>query len=76
MMIVFFKKNVLLRYYFFHADDYLNWMMTLEDSGTDFFRLVVIVNHILEDLIMYVCAYTYTNTLMVESFFYVLDYYI
>lgn len=50
--------------------------MTLEDSGTDFFRLVVIVNHILEDLIMYVCAYTYTNTLMVESFFYVLDYYI
>lgn len=81
MMIVFYKK--MLRYYFFHADDDLNWMMMLEDSGTDFFRLValwislvVIVNHILEDLIMYVCAYTYTNTLMVESFFYVLDYYI
>lgn len=61
MMIVFFK-NVLLRYYFFHADDYLHWMMMLEDSGTDFFRLValwispvVIVNHILDDLIMYVC---------------------
>lgn len=58
-------------------------MMMLEDSGTDFFRwvalwisLVVIVNHILDDLIMYVCAYMYTNTLMVESFFYVLDYYI
>lgn len=55
----------------------------LEDSGTDIFRLValwislvVIVNHILDDLIMYVCAYTYTDTLMVESFFYVLDYYI
>lgn len=55
----------------------------LEDSGTYFFRwvvlgisLAVIVNHILDDLIMYVCAYTYTNTLMVESFFYVLDYYI
>lgn len=81
-MIVFFL-NVLLRYYFFHANDYLNWMMMLEDSGTDFFRLValwislvVIVNHILDDLIMYVCAYTYTDTLMVESFFYVLDYYI
>lgn len=48
----------------------------LADSGTDFFRLValwislvVIVNHILDDVIMYVCAYTYTNTLMVESFF-------
>lgn len=39
MMIVFFK-NVLLRYYFFHADDYLHWIMMLEDSGTDFFRLV------------------------------------
>lgn len=57
--------------------------MMLEDSGTYFFRwvvlgisLAVIVNHILDDLIMYVCAYTYTNTLMVESFFYVLDYYI
>jgi hypothetical protein len=48
----------------------------LADSGTDFVRLVAlwislvgIVKHILDDLIMYVCAYTYTNTLMVESFF-------
>lgn len=70
------KKYVLLRYYFFHADEYLNWIMMLADSGSAFFRLValwislvVIVNHILDDLIMYVCAYTYTNTRMVESFF-------
>lgn len=48
----------------------------LADSGTDFFRLValwislvVLVKHVLDDLIVYVCAYTYTNTLMVESFF-------
>lgn len=72
----FLKKDVLLRYYFFHADEYLNWIMMLADSGTDFVRLVAlwislvgIVKHILDDLIMYVCAYTYTNTLMVESFF-------
>lgn len=62
-MIVFQKKKkVLLRYYFFHADE-LSWIMMLADSGTDFSRLValwislvVIVNHVLDDLIMYVCA--------------------
>lgn len=46
------------------------------DSGTDLCRfvalwisLIVIGHHILDGLIMYVCAYTYTNTLMVEAFF-------
>lgn len=76
IMIVFKKKDILLRSYFFHADEYLHWIVMLADSGTDFFRLValwislvVLVKHVLDDLIVYVCAYTYTNTLMVESFF-------
>lgn len=34
-MIVLKKKDTLLRYYFFHADEYLNWIMMLADSGTD-----------------------------------------
>lgn len=29
------KKDVLLRYCFFHADEYLNWIMMLGDIGTD-----------------------------------------
>lgn len=29
------KKDVLLRYSFFHADEYLNWFMMLADIGTD-----------------------------------------
>lgn len=72
----FKKKYVLLRYYFFYVDEYLNWIMMLVDSGSAFFRLVVlwiflvvIVNYILDDLIMYVCVYTYINIRMVESFF-------
>lgn len=55
----------------------------LVDSGTDFFRLVdlwislvVVVHNILDGLIMYVYAYKYTNTLMVEAFLCVLGYYI
>lgn len=43
--------------------------MMLEDSGTDIFRLValwislvVIVNHILAGLFMYVCAFLYKHT--------------
>lgn len=52
----------------------------LADRGTDLFRLValwislvVIVNHVLDDLIIYVCAYTYTNT-NGRKLFHVLDY--
>lgn len=64
-MIVFKKKKKrsTVKVLLFHVDEYLNWIMMLADSGTDFFRLValwislvVIVNHILDDLIMYVCA--------------------
>lgn len=60
-MIVFKKKNI-VKVLLFHADE-SSWSMILADSGTDFSRLValwislvVIVNHTLDDLIMYVCA--------------------
>lgn len=30
-MIVFKKKDILLRSYFFHADEYLHWIVMLAD---------------------------------------------
>lgn len=58
---IVFKKNI-VKVLLFHADE-SSWSMILADSGTDFSRLValwislvVIVNHTLDDLIMYVCA--------------------
>ena len=69
--------------YFFDADEYLNWIMLLADSGTDFFRLValwislvVIVNHILDDpdhVCMCIHVYKHSNG---RKLFYVLGYYI
>lgn len=76
-----FLLNVLLRYSFFRADGYLR-RMVLGDSGTDTLRLValwislvVIVNHMLDGLFMYVCAFLYKHT-NGRELLYVLGYYI